>query len=139
MNNLNEKTGELSTSGEEPSLVNALATEEELVSEAQEEQGNQSPTNGRVEIGNHASEMAKLPQDFGGIKSSEYAKYLARSQIEVHILMSFSKSEINKWSASLHQLETRGAEPQAIDLIHPSLHRSLVLGSENAIYFRRLL
>ena len=74
MNNLNEKTGELSTSGEEPSLVNALATEEELVSEAQEEQGNQSPTNGRVEIGNHASEMAKLPQDFGGIQSSERAK-----------------------------------------------------------------
>ena len=122
MNNLNEQTGELNvpaTEGGQPEVE---------IRETQGNQGESQPTTeGEVVIGNHASEMAKLPQDFGGIQSSEYAKYLARSQIEAHILMSFSRSEVNKWSASLHQLETRGAEPQAIDLIHPSLHRSLAM------------
>ena len=128
MNNLNEQTGELSSGGGDPSLVTMLAEEEEqietMINEMQDAlEADQPPTDGeQVEIGNHISAMHNLPQDFGGVQSSEYAKRLARSQIETHILMSFSKSEVSKWSASLHQLETRGADPQAIDLIHPSLH-----------------
>lgn len=69
----------------------------------------------------------KHPCELIDVCQDEYVKYLARSQINAHILMSFSSGEMNKWSASLHQLDTRGAQPQAIDLIHPSLHRPLVM------------
>ena len=58
--------------------------------------------------------------------SYECCGLLARFQVPAHILMSFSTEQLNKWSAPLHQLDTRGAQPQAIDLIHKSLHRPLL-------------
>ena len=77
MNNQNEQTGEVSSGEGDPSLVTTLAAEEEqietMINEMQDAlEADQPPTDGeQVEIGNHISAMHNLPQDFGGVQSSE--------------------------------------------------------------------
>ena len=79
------------------------------------------------ERANRMLDLENLFQDWVGVQENEYLKYLARSQVPAHILMSFTNEQLNRWIASLQQLDTRGACPQVFDLIHKSLHLPLTM------------
>ena len=68
---------------------------------------NTAPTTASNEVDervDHAFDLENLPQNWGGVQENEYIKYLARSQVPAHILMSFSVEQLNKWSASVRKV-----------------------------------
>ena len=76
-----------------------------------------------VHVGNQKED---LPIDFGGIQKEAYLQSLARMSTKVKFLTNWTRGELEQFEASLQQLHSRGANPQVIDLIDESLHKSLL-------------
>ena len=74
------------------------------------------------------SQKEDLPIDFGGIQKEAYLQSLARMSTKVKFLTNWTRGELEQFEASLQQLHSRGANPQVIDLIDESLHKSLLTG-----------